>query len=889
MTGRRLALVVASQAYEHESLRQLRSPAADATALAEVLRDPEVAGFEVRVLHDEPSYQVAAAIEDLFSDARPDDLLLLHFSGHGLKDESSQLFFAARNTRPDRLGSSAVAAEFVQRCMRSSRARRMVLFLDCCYGGAFAQGVSVRASGSANVLEAFPADRLGGGRGRAVISASSAMEYAFEGTELAQGQATPSVFTTALVHGLRTGEADRDEDGLVSLNELYDYVFDKVREQNPNQTPTRDVEMQGEVYLARSGRKKVLPAALPPELAAALADQNMFARLGAVGELGTRLRSSDPAVALGARIALKGLAANDISYVATAASAALSSLGSPAPPELSERERVMAPPGFDNSQRQPAAPAELSEREPVMAPPGFDKSQGVKPLPSGQRVAGWLAASGGTAQLLAMTLPFASGELILNLPGGVPVGAVLFVTGALAVTAGVAVLTGRGSPAAELGLLAGAAVTATVTAALLSEVVVVAGSSVSAGFTLSALAVLVLLAAGVATIVAARQQGCSVLGPGRGASSLLLAATLAVTGAMLLTVQGSSGGLLATPEWWAAVVTLLAPVLAVLVRPVAFGAAMLGAFAVGGLSFAPAALPSGDAGAGDWARVVGITAVMVALGLLALRHAGPAAGDGRPVMRAVGGAAALGGVLLGLAMTRPFQYGDYFPTQATDLLVAFPLLSGLSLVAGVLLLRRPAGSAGAGTVLSCGAAALWALSTLLGRAVKDGGYDEPGWEMAVAAALVLLLGAGCALVVLVRTRRLGRQRFDRRSVAGWLLLSFAALGAAAMLVEAVAVVPDNAWWQGEAVYVGALTVTMALLGVTLRDRALAVALLTSWLALGIGVGIKDLAVLADQSLPTTAADAFVLLLLATGVTLLVSRGRFGRGQPAGSDVEPHGA
>ena len=60
-----------------------------------------------------------------------------------------------------------------------------------------------------------------GGRGRAVITASSAMEYAFEGDELTDAsEPAPSVFTSALVHGLETGDADLDQDGLVALDEL---------------------------------------------------------------------------------------------------------------------------------------------------------------------------------------------------------------------------------------------------------------------------------------------------------------------------------------------------------------------------------------------------------------------------------------------------------------------------------------------------------------------------------------------------------------------------------------------------------------------------------------------------------------------------------------------
>jgi hypothetical protein len=324
MTGRRKALIVAIDEYENVGLRRLLSPAADAEALAAVLANPQIGDFDVQVVRNEPAYEVQGRIEDLFAEARADDVLLVHFSGHGLKGEAGDLFFAARNTRPDRLASTAVPAEFVQRCVRSTASRSVVLLLDCCYGGAFSQGVAVRAAGDVNVLDSFPAGRLGGGRGRAVITASSAMEYAFEGERLADdSRPEPSLFTAALVQGLSTGEADRDEDGWVSLNELYDYVFDRVRERNANQTPSRDIEMQGELYLARSGRRRLQPAPVPADLGAAMADANPYTRLGAVAELRARLLSDNLSVAAGAFEALSAMAATDTRLVAEAATEAL--------------------------------------------------------------------------------------------------------------------------------------------------------------------------------------------------------------------------------------------------------------------------------------------------------------------------------------------------------------------------------------------------------------------------------------------------------------------------------------------------------------------------------------------------------------------------------------
>src|SRR5882672_10038954 len=179
MPGSRSALIIAGHDYQDPGLRQLRAPGHDAEALAGVLRDPAIGGFEVTTLLDEPAHVIGEAVEEFFADRNSDDLLLLHFSCHGVKDESGELYFAATNTKLNRLGATAVAADFVNRRMNRSRSRRIVLLLDCCYAGAFERGMSARGDTGVGIEEQL------GGRGRAVITASSALEYAFEGTTLA--------------------------------------------------------------------------------------------------------------------------------------------------------------------------------------------------------------------------------------------------------------------------------------------------------------------------------------------------------------------------------------------------------------------------------------------------------------------------------------------------------------------------------------------------------------------------------------------------------------------------------------------------------------------------------------------------------------------------------
>ncbi|MFE9776257.1 caspase family protein [Streptomyces sp. NPDC005931] len=325
----RHALIVANDSYQDPGLKKLRAPAQDAVALAEVLGDPHIGDFDVQVMRNEPAHVISMRIDDFFSDRRPGDTLVLHFSCHGLKSEAGELYFAAHNTLPRRLASTAVAADFVRRCMATTRARSIVLLLDCCYGGAFSQGpASVRAAGDVHVLDSFVGDKLGGGRGWAVITASNSMEYAFEGTSLAEGSAPrPSVFTHAVVKGLATGEADLDEDGRISLDELYEYVFDHVRRQNPNQTPSRTVDMQGDMYLARSHRRRIVPSPVPDDVRAAMGSPDIYTRRGAIAELRARMENPDLSIAVGAREALAVMAARDIRAVAEEASRALSEVG----------------------------------------------------------------------------------------------------------------------------------------------------------------------------------------------------------------------------------------------------------------------------------------------------------------------------------------------------------------------------------------------------------------------------------------------------------------------------------------------------------------------------------------------------------------------------------
>ncbi|MDT0395190.1 MULTISPECIES: caspase family protein [Streptomyces] len=247
MAARRYALLVATGTYDNQPLRQLRSPAHDAQALADVLEDSRIGDFEVGMVVDAPHHEVALAIEHFFQDRRRDDVLLLHISCHGLKNHNGELHFAATDTDARWLASTSVSARFVRQRISECRARSVVLLLDCCYSGAFLTG----SKGDGTVhLE----DELAG-HGRAVLTATNRTEYAWEGgdpvTRL-EPETESSRFTRAVIKGLGTGEADRDGDGWIGVHELYDYVYEELQGADVRQRPQMWAELERRVVIARS-------------------------------------------------------------------------------------------------------------------------------------------------------------------------------------------------------------------------------------------------------------------------------------------------------------------------------------------------------------------------------------------------------------------------------------------------------------------------------------------------------------------------------------------------------------------------------------------------------------------------------------------------------------
>ena len=315
--GPRAALVVATSSYEDPELDQLRAPARDAEELVEVLANQDIAGFAVTSLINQAEPRIRRAIGAFLANRDSNDLVLVYLSCHGLLDTRGRLYFAAADTAKAQLGSTALESAWLLDQLDECRARRQILILDCCFSGAFARA----GKGDVDLQNRL----TGQGRGRAVLTASRAGEYSFEGIPLPGQAVAASVFTAALIEGMRTGAADVDGDGYVTLDEAYSYAYNRVQSQGSEQTPQRWLYgAEGTLVLARNPAGiSIVPATLPSALRTSLESPYPNVRIGAVNTLAEWLAGADPARVLAAQLALQDVADNDAPVVAAIARAHL--------------------------------------------------------------------------------------------------------------------------------------------------------------------------------------------------------------------------------------------------------------------------------------------------------------------------------------------------------------------------------------------------------------------------------------------------------------------------------------------------------------------------------------------------------------------------------------
>jgi EAL domain-containing protein (putative c-di-GMP-specific phosphodiesterase class I) len=216
----------------HANLISLPSAHKDVKAIKQVLEDPHSAAFDrVEPLFNPDIAMMQRTIGKTFAQCQPEDLVLLYFSGHGLRSEEGELYFVAQDTEPDLL-ETAISAQSIQKTLNRCPAQRQIVILDCCFSGVFAD--SWLEKGNYAILQA----QLGA-EGRVVLMSSDSSELSWGSRE------GLSLYTQHLVEGI-AGEADREGFGEIRIRQLHQYVLDKVQLVGSDLRP--QILVQSEAY-----------------------------------------------------------------------------------------------------------------------------------------------------------------------------------------------------------------------------------------------------------------------------------------------------------------------------------------------------------------------------------------------------------------------------------------------------------------------------------------------------------------------------------------------------------------------------------------------------------------------------------------------------------------
>lgn len=245
---RRHSLLIGVGQYEGSpGLTPLNCPPADVEAVAGIVSDPRFMGPEPRhVPVINPTWEEAlTAIAGFLEEVERDDVVLFYFAGHGLRDARGDLFLCFRNSRENSLEMTALNVKRLRAEFENKLLRRVLVVLDCCYSGAAAQMTRDAVQGKLTEMERT----LDEGKGLYVLSSAGTSETAKEGEE-------NGVFTHHLVDGIRSGAADVDGKGEITVQDLANYLAKKVPEDAPGQTPNISMNAMGGTFVVALNEAK---------------------------------------------------------------------------------------------------------------------------------------------------------------------------------------------------------------------------------------------------------------------------------------------------------------------------------------------------------------------------------------------------------------------------------------------------------------------------------------------------------------------------------------------------------------------------------------------------------------------------------------------------------
>jgi len=244
-------LVVGVSEYK-ESENNLKYAAKDAQDLVNAFeKDETFATKHIKVLLNNAATKENVIKESvILTQSKEDDVVIIYVSGHGILDEKLDYYLAMHDISFVSPAEKGLPYEELEKIIDKVVSRNRLILIDACHSGEvdkdevlLAENKTIDVQMDAKIVSRgstkTPTPRAGlnnsfaymqalfddvsKGIGATIISAAGGMEYALESPDWNNG-----VFTYSILEGLKSKNADLDQDGEITIGELKEYVTDKV-------------------------------------------------------------------------------------------------------------------------------------------------------------------------------------------------------------------------------------------------------------------------------------------------------------------------------------------------------------------------------------------------------------------------------------------------------------------------------------------------------------------------------------------------------------------------------------------------------------------------------------------------------------------------------------
>ncbi len=258
-------LFVGVDRYQSPEIRDLSCAARDATALEAMFADTLGGRTVLLTNQDATLSRIETELKALLQ-CKSDDTVVIAFSGHG--SQTHELI--VHDTSYEDIEATSLPLDIIQEWFSKIPARRVILFLDCCFsGGLGAKVLQVPAMPRSLASTEVWLEKLAGD-GRLIFTASGTSEEAWEFSSHGHG-----LLTYYLLEALR-GPAEIIEAGRLSVYQMLEYVTARVKaaaqqigkSQNPTMRGSIDGGLSWPVFIEGARFVAAFPSARPAEVTA---------------------------------------------------------------------------------------------------------------------------------------------------------------------------------------------------------------------------------------------------------------------------------------------------------------------------------------------------------------------------------------------------------------------------------------------------------------------------------------------------------------------------------------------------------------------------------------------------------------------------------------------